>query len=106
MPVLFGRKRYRRIADAQSADHERRAAGDTKDGHKGTLFVAEQVTRRHLVQKAHTVPDKADALKQNARAGTRGLGTHERGWGLGHLVAAGDNRGAHHAHGKQRHRDD
>ena len=101
MPVLFGRKRHRRVANAHTADHERCAAGDTEDGHKGALFVAEQVTRRHLVQKAHAAPDKADALEQDTRAGARGLGTHERGWGLGHLVAAGDNRGPHHAHGKQ-----
>ena len=106
MAVLLGRQRDRRITNTHTADHERRAAGDTEDGHKGTLFVAEQVTRCHLVQKAHAVPDKADTLKQDARAGARGLGTHERGWGLGHLVAAGDNRGAHHAHSKQRHRDD
>ena len=50
------------------------------------------------------MPDKADAFKQDARAGTRRLGAHERSRRLGHLVAAGDNRGAHHAHGKQRNR--
>ena len=106
MPVLLGRKRHRRIADAHTADHERRAASDTEDGHKGALFVAEQVACSDLVQKAHAVPDKANALEQNARAGARSLGAHERGRGLGHLVAAGDNRGSHHAHGKQRHRND
>ena len=104
MAVLLGRQRDRRITNAHAANYKRCAARDAKDGHKGALFVAEQVTRRHLVQKAHATPDKADALKQDARAGTRGLGTHKRGWGLGHLVAAGDNRSAHHAHGKQRHR--
>ena len=106
MPVLLGRQRDRRITNAHAANHKRRAAGDTEDGHKGTLFVAEQVTRCHLVQKAHAVPDKADTLKQDTRAGTRGLGAHERSRRLGHLVAAGDNRGAHHAHSKQRHRND
>ena len=106
MSVLLGRKRDRRITDAHTANHKRRTARDAKDGHKGALFVAEQVTRCHLIQKAHAAPDKADALEQDARAGARGLGAHERGWGLGHLVAAGDNRGAHHAHGKQRHRHD
>ena len=104
VPVLFGRKRHRRVTNTHTADDERRAARDAKDGHKGTFFVAEQVARGDLVQKAHTVPDKADALEQNARAGTRGLGAHERCRRLGHLMAAGDNRGAHHAHGKQRHR--
>ena len=106
MPVLLGRKRDRRITNAHAANHKRRTARDAKDGHKGALFVAEQVTCCHLVQKAHAAPDKADALEQDTRAGARGLGAHERGRGLGHLVAAGDNRGAHHAHGKQRHRND
>ena len=41
MPVLFGRKRHRRVANSHTANHERRAAGDTEDGHKGALFVAE-----------------------------------------------------------------
>ena len=39
--VLLGRQRDRRITDAHAADHERRAASDTEDGHKGALFVAE-----------------------------------------------------------------
>jgi len=63
MPVLFGRKRHRRIANTHTADHKRGATRDAKDGHKGTLFVTEQVARSHLVQKAHAAPDKADALK-------------------------------------------
>ena len=106
VPVLLGRKRHRCVANAHTADHERRAARDAEDGHKGTFFVPEQIARGHLVQKAHAAPNKADALEENARAGARGLGAHERSRGLGHLVAAGDNRGAHHAHGKQRHRND
>ena len=104
VPVLFGRKRHRCVANAHTADHERRTPRDTEDGHKGALFVTEQIARGHLVQKAHAAPNKANALEENARAGARGLGAHERGRSLGHLVAAGDNRGAHHAHGKQRHR--
>ena len=41
MPVLLGRQRDRRITDAHTANHKRRAARNAKDGHKGALFVAE-----------------------------------------------------------------
>jgi len=64
--VLLGAQRGDRVADPQAADHERRAPRDAADGHERTLLVAEEVARRHLVEKAQVAPDDADAFEQDA----------------------------------------
>ena len=99
--VLVGGEGEHRIGDGEAADHERAAARHAEDCHREAALVAEEVAGAYLAEERQAAPYGRDALKQDARAGARSLGTHERGGLFGKLASHGERRGdadAHHEH--------
>ena len=65
------------VLQPQAREQKRRTAGDAHDRHDEAALVAEEVARSDLPGERQAVPQRADALEQDALAGLRGTRQHE-----------------------------
>ena len=77
------------IMDTEAGEHQRGAARNAENHHDHALFKAENVAQGDLVQEFQALPQRRDALEENAFAGGRGLRADEVCRHVLHLDAQG-----------------